>query len=164
MKTTESKSSTSHSSAPQKPFFGASPDHAFFSTERAQPTPFFQPLAVSNSNIQAKSATSDTYVQRMPAYESKVDEYHSLENYCKTVSITSNDIDKQKKCIENLEKAIKLRREEGSGKKKDEGHVKAIDHLGAELTRRTEKVKALEHDLELANDSDYSLVEESVGG
>lgn len=73
MKTTESKSSTSHSSAPQKPFFGASPDHAFFSTERAQPTPFFQPQAVYTPTIQVKSAdVNEEEVQRMPAFESEI--------------------------------------------------------------------------------------------
>ncbi|AKG21575.1 hypothetical protein [Calothrix sp. 336/3] len=56
MKTNENKKHTNHQPASQKPFFGASPDHAFFSAERAQPTPFFQPKAISPSAIQAKSA------------------------------------------------------------------------------------------------------------
>lgn len=72
MRTHESKSSTSDSTAPQKPFFGASPEHAFFSTKRAQPTPFFQPQAVSTPTIQAKSPTRESEVQRMPAFESEV--------------------------------------------------------------------------------------------
>jgi Domain of unknown function (DUF4157) len=73
MKTHDSKTSTNHSSAPQKPFFSASPEHAFFSTERAAPTPFFQPQAVSPPTIQAKSGdVSEEEVQRMPAFDSEV--------------------------------------------------------------------------------------------
>lgn len=69
MKTHDSKTSTNHSTAPQKPFFSASPDHAFFSTQKTQPTPFFQP---QTSAIQAKSATSEEELQRMPAFDSEV--------------------------------------------------------------------------------------------
>ncbi len=73
MRTDDSKTSTNHSTAPQKPFFGATPNHAFFSTERAQPTPFFQPQAVSPATIQAKSGdVSEEEVQRMPAFDSEV--------------------------------------------------------------------------------------------
>jgi Domain of unknown function (DUF4157) len=73
MKTHDSKTSTSHSTAPQKPFFSASPDHAFFSTERTQPTPFFQPQAVSTPTIQVKPGDmSEEEVQRMPAFDSEV--------------------------------------------------------------------------------------------
>ncbi|WP_082127305.1 eCIS core domain-containing protein [Calothrix sp. 336/3] len=73
MRTHESKTSTSHSTASQKPFFSASPDHAFFSTERTQPSPFFQPQAVSPATIQAKSGDeSEEEVQRMSAFDSEV--------------------------------------------------------------------------------------------
>ncbi|BAZ03820.1 eCIS core domain-containing protein [Calothrix sp. NIES-3974] len=69
MRNHERKTSTNHSTTPQKPFFDASPDHAFFSTHKPQPTPFFQP---QTSTIQAKSATGEEEVQRMPAFDSEV--------------------------------------------------------------------------------------------
>ncbi|WP_166507353.1 DUF4157 domain-containing protein [Nostoc sp. 106C] len=78
MKKNENQKSTNHQPAAQKPFFGASPDGAFFSADKAASTPFFQPKAVSSSAIQAKSATrepesiSQSVVQRMPAFESEV--------------------------------------------------------------------------------------------
>jgi hypothetical protein len=59
MKTNENQKSTNHQPAAQKPFFGTTPDHAFFSAERAASPPFFQPKAISPSAIQAKSATSE---------------------------------------------------------------------------------------------------------
>ncbi|AFY99508.1 DUF4157 domain-containing protein [Calothrix sp. PCC 6303] len=78
MKTNENQKSTNHQPAAQKPFFGATPDHAFFSAERAASPPFFQPKAISSSAIQAKSATSEAeginqpLVQQMPAFESEI--------------------------------------------------------------------------------------------
>jgi hypothetical protein len=78
MKTNENQKSTNHQPAAQKPFFGTTPDHAFFSAERAASPPFFQPKAISPSVIQAKSATSEAegitqpLVQRMPAFESEI--------------------------------------------------------------------------------------------
>jgi hypothetical protein len=78
MKTNENQKSTNHQPAAQKPFFGATPDHPFFSAESAASTPFFQPKAISPSTIQAKSATTEAenitqpLVQQMPAFESEV--------------------------------------------------------------------------------------------
>jgi hypothetical protein len=78
MKTNENQKSTNHQPAAQKPFFGATPDHAFFSAERAASPPFFQPKTISPSTIQAKSATTEAegitqpLVQRMPAFESEI--------------------------------------------------------------------------------------------
>ncbi len=78
MKTSENQKSTNHQPAAQKPFFGAGPEHAFFSPERAPSPPFFQPQAISPSTIQAKSTTSEAegitqpLVQRIPAFESEI--------------------------------------------------------------------------------------------
>ncbi|MGH1394612.1 MAG: DUF4157 domain-containing protein [Trichormus sp.] len=78
MKTNENQKTTSHQPGTQKPFFGSSPEHTFFSTQRAGSTPFFQAKADLPLAIQAKSATSDAEgiseeeVQRMPAFESEV--------------------------------------------------------------------------------------------
>lgn len=80
MKTRETETRSHHQSPAksEKPFFGASSERVFFSAERGQPTPFFQPKAVSPSTIQAKSDTSEAegisqpVVQRMPAFESEV--------------------------------------------------------------------------------------------
>ncbi len=85
MKTNENQKSTNHQPAAQKPFFGAAPDHAFFSAEKAESTPFFQPKSISPSAIQAKSATSEaegiiqSVVQRMPAFESEVNDQGAVQ-------------------------------------------------------------------------------------
>ncbi|BCL33739.1 DUF4157 domain-containing protein [Nostoc sp. MS1] len=77
MKTNENQKSTNSQPATQKPFFVAKPEQPFFTAERAQSTPFFQPKAVSTSAIQAKSTTreaeviSQPAVQRMSAFESE---------------------------------------------------------------------------------------------
>ncbi|WP_051503202.1 MULTISPECIES: eCIS core domain-containing protein [Nostocales] len=85
MKTNENQKSTNHQPAAQKPFFGAGTEHAFFSTERAPSTPFFQPKAVSPSALQAKSVTSEAgsrsqpVVQLMPAFESEVNDNREVQ-------------------------------------------------------------------------------------
>jgi len=85
MKTNENQKSTNHSTTAQKPFFGAAPEHAFFSAERAPSTPFFQPKAVWQPTQQAKSATSEaevisqSVVQRMPAFESEVNDKGAVQ-------------------------------------------------------------------------------------
>jgi hypothetical protein len=87
MKANDRQKSTNHQPATQKPFFGADPDHAFFSPNRAASTPFFQPKAVSPSAIQAKSATSEaesisqSVVQRMPAFESEVNDPEAVQRH-----------------------------------------------------------------------------------
>jgi Domain of unknown function (DUF4157) len=76
MKTNETQTSTSHQPTATKPFFGGRSDQAFFSTERAPATPFFQPPA--SATLQAKPGTdeakgfSELDVQRMPAFASEV--------------------------------------------------------------------------------------------
>ncbi len=74
---TQTHTSTPHQPTAAKPFFGTQPDQAFFSTERAPATPFFQPPAATNSTIQAKGATEEAdldepVVQRMPAFASEI--------------------------------------------------------------------------------------------
>ncbi|MDZ8055899.1 MAG: DUF4157 domain-containing protein [Aulosira sp. ZfuVER01] len=74
MKTNENQKSTNHQPAKQKPFFGGSPEQAFFTTDRAGATPFFQLKTSSSSTLQAKSATDETEelnqsaLQRMTAF------------------------------------------------------------------------------------------------
>jgi Domain of unknown function (DUF4157)/Effector protein len=59
MRTHETQTSPHHQPTAIKPFFGARSDQAFFSTERAAITPFFQPPAATNSPIHAQAATAE---------------------------------------------------------------------------------------------------------
>ncbi|MGH1394610.1 MAG: hypothetical protein ACRAVC_11330 [Trichormus sp.] len=74
MKTNENQKTTSHQPGTQKPFFGARHEHTFFSSQREEYTPFFQPQADSPSAIHMmgakalqKQTAQNNVIQRMSA-------------------------------------------------------------------------------------------------
>ncbi len=74
MKTSENQKSTNHQPAAQKPFFGAGPEHAFFSAERAPSPPFFQPQAISPSTLEKEADAKGN-----KALQTKINEEGGLE-------------------------------------------------------------------------------------